>query len=113
MAQSRISVIVKHVIGTKRADQYTLYPNPAHDKVNVSFIANGAGYGKFTVISREGGVLISEEKLFTEGFNTFSIELKDFYNRELSPGIYILRANLRFYDRKDTVTEDRKLIKTE
>ena len=57
--------------------------------------------------------MISEEKIFTEGFNTFRLKLNDYNRNEISPGIYILRANVRFYDRKDIITEDRKLIKTE
>ncbi len=113
LAVSHKSVIIKHVTGSKHMEQFTLFPNPADDYVNVSFVANGAGYARFNLISRDGGIVISEEKIFTEGFNTFRLKLNDYNRNEISPGIYILRANVRFYDRKDIITEDRKLIKTE
>ena len=69
------------------SDNFSVYPNPAHDKVTVSIYAEGQT--QFTVKLRDmsGRVIVSEDQAGSAGMNAYELDLKSF-----AKGIYTLEV---------------------
>jgi len=101
-------IFIEHKQGIKGFDNYTIYPNPFTDIFNVSFNANGAGYGKTTVINENGAVMKEFSFRFNNGFNTFRC---NFEGSNVLPGVYLVKTVLSFYGRNGDYPITKKAVK--
>lgn len=101
-------IIIEHKQGIKGFDDFTLYPNPFDDAFNISFRANGAGYGKTVLVDENGAVLEEFSFRFNSGFNTFR---RSFTSKRIIPGVYLVRTVLTFYGKNGDYTIVKKAVK--
>jgi len=73
-------------IGENEGKQLSLYPNPAHNKVNLRFDAEGSSMASYEVIDLVGKTVIKGEMTLDHGTNIEEINLTG-----LRKGYYILR----------------------
>jgi hypothetical protein len=71
-----------------------LYPNPAHSRLNVRFIAPESATGQFQIIDLSGRILSVEDIQILEGEN-----LNEFNLEKLVPGIYFMVISAEGMDR--------------
>jgi hypothetical protein len=69
------------------ADNFTVYPNPAHDNVTVSIYVKEQMQFNIKLRDLSGRVILSEDRDGTAGLNTFDMELKNF-----AKGLYTLEV---------------------
>ncbi|MFN8164694.1 MAG: fibronectin type III domain-containing protein [Bacteroidia bacterium] len=69
------------------ATRFEVYPNPAHDKLNILFTCSSDEQSQVSILDLSGRVLYSEEHSFIAGENDLELIVNSF-----SPGIYIIRV---------------------
>jgi hypothetical protein len=72
-------------INTSSATVFTIYPNPAHDKITVSIDVNEKAGFTLQLTDVSGRVVLSQSVTVTTGLNTYDLDLT-----HLSKGIYML-----------------------
>lgn len=95
-SQSAKSITVKNctkseesIITDNGESKFTVFPNPTHDLVTVSFTAAVEGKYSVRLTDMIGNVVVREEKDAVEGNNEYTYNLED-----LSPGVYSLTLQL-------------------
>ena len=73
--------------GTSSATAFSVYPNPAHDKVTVSIDVKEQTGFNLTLRDMSGRVILSEDREGTAGINAYELDLKGF-----AKGIYMLEV---------------------
>jgi hypothetical protein len=69
------------------AENFTVYPNPAHDNVTVSIYMKEQMQFNIKLRDLSGRVILSEDRNGSAGLNTFDMELKNF-----AKGLYTLEV---------------------
>ena len=64
----------------------TVYPNPAHEMLNVQTIADEEGNAKVIVTDVSGRILLTEQMQLKEGINNFQVSVAD-----LPPSFYFIK----------------------
>jgi hypothetical protein len=73
--------------GLSTGDNFTVYPNPAHDKVTVSIYVKETAQFNIKLRDLSGRVILSEDHDGSAGTNSYEMELKNF-----AKGIYMLEV---------------------
>lgn len=113
MISAQKQFTVEHMTGLKYFRELTLYPNPADEYVYLSFLSNGGGILTYSLISRNGGIMIKKSIPFSDGFNTFKVNMDRGYAGSIPPGIYLMNMEFRYFGRADVIKQSKKLIKAE
>ena len=66
-------------------NNFVVFPNPAHDEMNISLQSVVAGVYYLKVINLAGQVVLSETKIAVEGNNNYVIDAKN-----LAVGLYTI-----------------------
>jgi hypothetical protein len=69
------------------SQQFTVYPNPAHDKITVSLYVNETAQINIRLRDISGRVILSEDREAGAGMNAYEMDLKNF-----AKGIYTLEV---------------------
>lgn len=76
---------VTEITTADRENNFTVFPNPTHDMVTVSFTSVSIGKYSVLLLDMTGKVVIREENIAVEGKNEYKCHLE-----HLSPGLYSL-----------------------
>ncbi|MEP7169686.1 MAG: T9SS type A sorting domain-containing protein [Bacteroidota bacterium] len=71
-----------------QSSKFNVYPNPAHDKIKVSFDTKENSVFNIKLTDISGRMLLSENHEGNEGINTYELDLSHF-----SKGVYVLEVN--------------------
>jgi hypothetical protein len=73
--------------GMSTADNFTVYPNPAHENVTVSVYVKEAAQFNIKLRDLSGRVILSEDQEGAAGMNAYNLDLKQY-----AKGLYTLEV---------------------